>query len=433
MSDDNAPMNNVPNPNDNDDGNNKDKNKNKRRNRSNRNKNKYRKRPRSQFEHFYFYLEPNQFIDEQYLDPNPNPNPSLTHSPQPPPPPPKKPQIQTQLTDNPYKHITPNIKTLQDLIDFGSKYNTDEYPNTYTYNINIQMINSMIPELQSLNQMVGMTNIKTQILDIILYWSLGLENSNQDFMHTVIEGDPGTGKTELAEKLSKIYLKMGILSNDIFKKVRRSDLVAGYLGQTAIKTTKVLEEVKGGVLFIDEAYSLGNAEGKNSTDSFSKECIDVLNQWLSENKNDFVCIIAGYSNDLANSFFSFNSGLERRFPIRFRIEPYGSKELGQIFVKKVLEFEWSICPTLSLENIQNVIEENKRYFKNNGGDMELLFAKCKVAHSKNLLKDELCVKNKRVIDKTDLIDGIKLFLLNPEIKKRGDISNSTYLQNTMYI
>lgn len=408
---------------------NDDPNKNKRRKRSN-NKKRYRKRTRNQFEHFYFYLEPNQFIDEQYLDPNQTLN--SQPPPQPPPPPKKQICLLKDDQDKPYKHLNPTIKTLQDLINFGSKYGT-EYTDDYVYNINVQMIHSMIPELQSLDQMVGMTNIKTQILDIILYWSLGLENSNQDFMHTVIEGDPGTGKTELAEKLSKIYLKMGILSNDIFKKVRRSDLVAGYLGQTAIKTTKVLEEAKGGVLFIDEAYALGNAEGKASSDSFSKECIDVLNQWLSENKNDFVCIIAGYSNDLANSFFSYNSGLERRFPIRFRIEPYGSKELGQIFVKKVLEFEWSICPTLSLENIQHVIGENKRYFKNNGGDMELLFAKCKVAHSKNLLKAEQGVKNKRVIDKTDLIDGIKLFLLNPEIKKRGDISNSTYLQNTMYI
>jgi SpoVK/Ycf46/Vps4 family AAA+-type ATPase len=120
-------------------------------------------------------------------------------------------------------------------------------------------------------------------------------------LHTVIEGEPGTGKTELAEKIGKVYLKLGILKNDIFKKVKRSDLIAGYLGQTAIKTARLIEECKGGVLFIDEAYSLGNAEGKDGRDSFSKECIDVLNQSLTENKNNFVCIIAGYKEDLEKS------------------------------------------------------------------------------------------------------------------------------------
>jgi SpoVK/Ycf46/Vps4 family AAA+-type ATPase len=118
---------------------------------------------------------------------------------------------------------------------------------------------------------------------------------SNDYMHTVIYGPPGTGKTEVAKIIGKIYSNMGILGKNIFKKVTRSDLVAGFLGQTAIKTKDVIKESLGGVLFIDEAYSLGNNEKK---DSFSKECIDTLCEALSDHKDNLMVIIAGYENEL---------------------------------------------------------------------------------------------------------------------------------------
>ena len=292
------------------------------------------------------------------------------------------------------------------------------------------MISNIVPDLEELDKMIGLSVVKNQIIDMILYWVLGLDNKNHDLLHTVIEGEPGTGKTELAEKIAKIYLGLGILKNNIFKKVKRSDLVAGYLGQTAIKTAKVLEECNGGVLFIDEAYSLGNVEGKDGRDTFSKECIDILNQALTESKSNFICIIAGYSDDLAKSFFSYNSGLERRFPIRFTIDTYSDEELGKIFIKKVKECEWDII----IENLEltQIIKTNRIYFKFNGGDMEILFSKCKISHSKNLLKQENKVK--KILDKQDILDGIKLYLLNPNIKNRPEkMNNSNYIHGTMYI
>lgn len=323
----------------------------------------------------------------------------------------------------------PEINNLNDLIEIGKQWGTT-WTDEYEYNINIKLLNSIVPELEELNLMIGLSGVKSQIIDLIIYWALGLDNKNHDLLHTVIEGEPGTGKTELAEKLAKIYLKLGILKSNVFKKVKRADLVAGYLGQTAIKTANIIEECKGGVLFIDEAYSLGNAEGKDGKDSFSKECIDTLNQALTESKSDFVCIIAGYADDLSKSFFSYNSGLERRFPIRFAIGTYTDEELGKIFIKKVCEYEWEI--NLSPEELSPIIKSNRKYFKFNGGDMEILFAKCKISHSKNLLKTES--KIKKVLDKQDILDGIQLYLLNPQIKSRGEEDNiKKYIQNTMYI
>lgn len=320
-----------------------------------------------------------------------------------------------ELTKKEKMWLSFDINNLDDLIqvakDFKVKYSPD-----YEYQLDLGLLSSMIPELESLNNMIGLKSVKNQIVDLILYYGLKLDNKNHDLLHTVIEGEPGTGKTELAEKLAKIYLKMGILTKDTFKKVRRSDLIAGYLGQTAIKTEKVLEECRGGVLFIDEAYSLGNAEGKDGRDSFSKECIDMLNQWLTENKSEFVCIIAGYKDDLSKSFFSYNTGLERRFPIRFSIDSYSDDELTKIFIKKIREFEWDI----DCKNLTHTIKTNRKYFKFNGGDMEILFAKCKIAHSKNLLKEK--EKIKKILTEKDIIDGLKIYLENPEVKKRGDVN-----------
>ena len=124
-------------------------------------------------------------------------------------------------------------------------------------------------------------------------------------------------------------IKIDNLENDNFITATRSDLVAKYLGQTADKTQKVIDSALGGVLFIDEAYSLGNQEQR---DSFSKECIDTINENLTEKKTDFICIIAGYKDEIESCFFSYNSGLERRFPVRFTIEEYKPEELYLIFI-----------------------------------------------------------------------------------------------------
>ena len=289
------------------------------------------------------------------------------------------------------------------------------------------MISKLVESLTEFNKLVGLKNIKKQMVEIILYYSLKLDNKNQDLLHTVIEGDPGTGKTELAQHIANIYANIGILSRNFVKKVKLNDLKGQFLGHSAAMTEEILEECKGGVLFIDEAYSLGNAEGKNSKDVYSKEILDVLNLALTENKNDFICIIAGYKDDLQSSFFSFNDGLERRFPIRFSIEPYSGNELKSIFIKKVYELNWCIEDAAIDEDF---IEKNKHYFKFNGGDMEILFAKCKIAHSKNLLKYK--DKIKKILTKEDVDYGFSIYLENPSVKNR--INNKLYKNNlNMYL
>ena len=316
--------------------------------------------------------------------------------------------------------IVADIETLEDLIHLAEKTKT-EFPIDagIEYNIDMKMLNRVLPEMHALNNMIGQNELKNQIAHLILYQSLGL-NKGDDLLHTVLYGAPGTGKTEFAQKIAKIYLKIGIVKKDIFKKVRRADLIAGFLGQTALKTTDVLDEVRGGVLFIDEAYSLGNGQGKDTGDSYSKECVDLLNQSLTEMRDRpddyFILMIAGYKEDLENNFFSLNDGLARRFNIHLTMENYKPDELVAIFHKKVEDSGWFILPDAINTDF---IEKNKDYFKYNGGDMETLFAKCKIAHSRNVISGKTV--NKRELCAADIDSGMKLFISN----RSGSSSSST--------
>ena len=327
--------------------------------------------------------------------------------------------------DNPVKNIEKKminleieIHSLDDLIELAKKIGVDyKIAPDIEYNIDLPMIKNLLPEMNSLNEMIGQRGLKTQVAHLILFFSLHLDIKNDDLLHTIIDGSPGTGKTEFAQKIAKIYLKLGILKRDIFKKVKRSDLIAVYLGQTALKTEEVLDEVRGGVLFIDEAYSLGNNQGKESRDSFSKECIDILNQSLTEMRDNpedyFILMIAGYKEDLKNSFFALNDGLERRFSIHFSMDDYSSQDLIDIFKKKTIEAGWNVEETAITTNF---MDSNKEYFKYAGGDMESLFLKCKIAHSKNLISGKN--KNKRVLNELDIRDGLDIFIKNPTVSDR---------------
>lgn len=291
------------------------------------------------------------------------------------------------------------IKTLEDLIYVGEHLDEFNIPLE-----NKKRLSNIMESLYKLRKMIGLKNIKNQIVSQILYYIQKFNEDNQDMLHTCIEGDPGCGKTTLGQLLGEIYCKLGILSTNKFNIAKRSDLIAGYLGQTAIKTQKVLEEARGGVLFIDEAYSLGNQEGR---DSFSKECIDTINRFLTENKNDFVCIIAGYRNSLNECFFSVNAGLERRFPWRYYIEPYTSDELLEIFKNQVY-INGYILDNNSINS--DFFKANKKYFKHAGGDTETFFNKCKILHSNRVFF--LPRRFRKIIINKDILNAFDVFKKN---------------------
>lgn len=240
----------------------------------------------------------------------------------------------------------------------------------------------------------------------------------------LLEDGTVTHNTTVAKLIGEMYKNMGILSPDgIFRIAKREDFVAEYLGQTAIKTKKLLEQCKGGVLFIDEVYALG--PGKKDSDSFSKEAIDTINVFLSEHHNTFCCIIAGYEEDIKHCFFSVNQGLERRFQWTHHIGSYSNQDLVDIFFKLLSESCWttSIDPGVVLD----CVDANPSLFESFGGAMENLMTKCKMAHAKRLLN---CTDvKKHELTNEDVIEGVELMRVN-QIKV--DDKNDASYQN-MYV
>lgn len=313
-------------------------------------------------------------------------------------------------------NIEAEINSIDDIILLTEKYKLDP---EIKYNINMKALHNIKEPLQELNNMIGMTNLKNNIVDQILYFVQELHkntNASGDFMHTVIYGPPGTGKTEIAKMMGNIYSKIGILNKGTFKKVTRSDLIAGYLGQTAMKTRDVIKEALGGVLFIDEAYSLGNTDKK---DIFSKECIDTLCEGLSDNKENLMVIIAGYETELNECFFNYNQGLDSRFTWRFKTDNYSADDLYKIFVKKVKDIGWELHEESKITS--DFFKKNFDYFKFFGRDIETVLSKTKIAHSKRVFCKVDSEKKK--ITLKDLEKGFELYLKNDDIKKRKDSEN----------
>jgi SpoVK/Ycf46/Vps4 family AAA+-type ATPase len=323
-------------------------------------------------------------------------------------------------------NIEVEINNIADILKLIDTYKADP---SIKYNINMKALHSIKEPLEELNNMIGMKELKNNIVDQILYFIQDLhknKNETGEFLHTVIYGPPGTGKTEIAKIMGKIYSKIGILSKGTFKKVTRSDLVAGYLGQTALKTKDVIKEALGGVLFIDEAYSLGNPEKR---DSFSKECIDTLCEALSDNKENLMVIIAGYEKELKECFFNYNQGLDSRFTWRFKTDEYTHDDLHKIFLKKVKDIGWELDDSSNISS--DWFKKNKDYFRFYGRDIETLLSKTKIAHSRRVFCRPEIEKKKLIVK--DLDKGFEIYLKNDEIKnKKEEEERKRYLYSSLY-
>ena len=245
------------------------------------------------------------------------------------------------------------------------------------------------------------TGITIEKLEIDNYYGFTIDGN-----HRFLLGDfTVTHNTTVAKIIGDIYKNMGILSKDsTFTIGYRDDFVGEYLGQTATKTKKFLDSCLGGVLFIDEVYSLG--PGQKDKDSYSKEAIDTICSYLSEHKNDFCCIIAGYEKEVKDCFLSVNSGLQRRFPWVHIIKEYTSENLTDILLKLIRQTTWTLHEEIDKNYLNNFFQNKKEFFKNAGGDIETFITKVKMTHSKRVFSMDK--QFKFIINKEDINNALKI-------------------------
>lgn len=196
---------------------------------------------------------------------------------------------------------------------------------------------------EAFSTFVGMHKLKQKVKEVYATITINEKRaemgltSKKQVLHMLFKGNPGTGKTTVARKLAKLYFEMNLLSKGHFVEAERADLVGEYIGQTAQKTRAIIQKSLGGILFIDEAYSLARGGEKD----FGKEAIDTLVKHMEDNYSDFVLILAGYPSEM-DHFLALNPGLKSRFPFILNFQDYKVDELLEIARRMAAEREYQL-------------------------------------------------------------------------------------------
>ena len=243
-----------------------------------------------------------------------------------------------------------------------------------------------------LEALVGLAKVKTLVKEIHAFAEIQKRRkivdlaSENTVLHMVFKGNPGTGKTTVARIIGKLFKEIGILQKGHVLEIERADLVGEYIGHTAQKTKDQIKKAQGGVLFIDEAYSLARGGEKD----FGKEAIDCLCKGMEDGRDAFVLILAGYNNEM-QGFIETNPGLRSRFPIQLTFPDYTTDELLEIADLMVLERQYTLS-TSARDELRLIIEKKSKKHEHNGNARLI----------RNIIERAMRRQAVRLIEKKDL-------------------------------
>lgn len=276
-------------------------------------------------------------------------------------------------------------------------------------NLNFEIDNVLLQDsLNELDKMIGIDNIKMEIRDLVklvkYYHEIGKDVLNQFVLHTIFIGNPGTGKTTVARIYAKIFKALGIIERGHLVECDRESLVSGYSGQTSQKTASMVEKAIGGVLFIDEAYSLKISPN----DDFGTEAINTLLKRMEDRNKEFIVIAAGYPENM-REFLESNPGLSSRFEGTIQFKDYNQEELMKIS-EMMLSWDDLILDEGAREGLEKILEnacENKTKYFGNGRFVRNIIQKISQNHSlrmANLPSEKRSVALITTVSKEDLHD-----------------------------
>ena len=319
----------------------------------------------------------------------------------------------SELKNTEYVKVLYNKIILKELDTFKmsetQKLKPDDIPNAYN--------TRDLPEiLADLNGLVGLDKIKEQINNLISLLKFN-KNANIDIskfnLHMVFTGNPGTGKTTVARLLSDILFNLGYVRKNKLVEVSAKDLIGEYIGQTSGKTYNVLKSAFGGVLFIDEAYSIISTDSKAT---FASDCISTILKVMEDQRDNLIVIFAGYKNEMEN-FIKFNPGLQSRIGYKIEFDDYSNEELMQIF-KNLLETNKFKITQEAEEKVKNIIEKSSKIENfGNGRYINKMYQDILILHANNM-GDEKDKEKLMLITEQD-IDEDKLVAKEKSTRKIG--------------
>ncbi|MBU7005181.1 AAA family ATPase [Phosphitispora fastidiosa] len=263
-----------------------------------------------------------------------------------------------------------------------------------------------------LNDMIGLHSVKKLVYEISAFIEIQKRRQQEKLvseplvLHMIFRGNPGTGKTTVARILGKLFREMNVLSKGHLIEIERADLVGEYIGHTAQKTREQLKKSSGGILFIDEAYSLARGGEKD----FGKEAIDTLVKAMEDQKDNLILILAGYNQEM-NEFIKTNPGLKSRFPIHIDFPDYTIKELLQIADVMLEKRQYKLTPS-ARDALKRIIELSTGKGYEHSGNARLV---------RNLIEKAMRRQAVRLINREEITVADLMLITDDDIEEAKEV------------